>query len=352
MNKICFLLPNLSAGGAERVTITIARLLCKEGFSVEFINFDSHQGEMLSWIEPEFKMTSFGCSRVLYAIPKLRKFMKEHPDYIYFSSLEHVSIVGLFAAKLERSSIVVRIPNMPKNDLTKGLSGLKLRIIKAINQWVLKFARVIIAQNVEMRTQLLDYYRLPEEKIVVINNPIDKDYVVISAEGCVNPFNIKEINFLNVCNIAYSKGIDILLEAWPKVKASIKDSHLYIVGRNDSAYAKQMMEKAKSLRDITFLGFQYNPYPYLKYCDVFVLPSRMEGFPNVILEAMCFNRPIASTTCVAVVKDIVLEGENGYYCEIENSDAMAECMIKAAQLRDINNDYDLFNKEALLNCFK
>lgn len=351
MNKICFLLPNLAVGGAERVTITVARLLRKEGINIEFVNFGSHEGEMLSWIEPEFKMTSFGCERVLSAIPRLRKFMKEHPDYIYFSSREHVSIVGMLAAKLEEKSIVVRIPNMPRNNLAKGISGLKLQIIKFINQWLLKSAKMIIAQNAEMRTQLLEYYNLSGEKVVAINNPVDKDYVVASAEGCTNPFNIEEINFLNVCNIAYSKGIDVLLEAWPKVKATIKNAHLYIVGRNNSDYAKQIMKKVKSLNDVTFLGFQNNPYPYLKYCDVFVLPSRMEGFPNVVLEAMCFNRPIASTTCVDVIKDIIFEGENGYYCEIENSDAMAECMIKATQLQNINNNYDLFNKEALLRCF-
>ena len=78
----------------------------------------------------------------------------------------------------------------------------------------------------------------------------------------------------------------------------------------------------------------------------------MEGFPNVILEAMCFNRPIASTTCVTVVKDIIHEGQNGFYCEIENADAIAESMIKATQLKDIDNNYDLFDLDKLLGVFK
>ena len=85
---------------------------------------------------------------------------------------------------------------------------------------------------------------------------------------------------------------------------------------------------------------------------MFVLPSRMEGFPNVVLEAMCFNRPVASTTCVAVIKDIIREGQNGYYCEIENAGALADCMIKASQLKNIDNNYDLFDLEKLLDVFK
>lgn len=350
--KIYFLLPDLSAGGAERVSITIARLLHKEGHDVEFINFGYRKGEMLDWIEPEFKMTCLECGRVLNAIPKLKAFMKEHPDSIFFSSREHVNIVGLLAARMTNSKMVVRIPNMPKNNLTKGIAGFKMRVIKTINQWLLPSAKMIIAQNKEVRKQLLEYYSLPEENVVAINNPVDKDYVVASAEGVENPFNTSEINFLNVCNIAFSKGIDILIDAWEKVKASIPNAHMYVAGRNGSEYAQQLMEKVKDRGDFTFLGFQSNPYPFLKHCDVFVLPSRMEGFPNVVLEAMCFNRPVASTTCVAVIKDIIREGQNGYYCEIENAGALADCMIKASQLKNIDNNYDLFDLEKLLDVFK
>ena len=350
--KIYFLLPDLSAGGAERVSITIARLLHKEGHDVEFINFGYRKGEMLDWIEPEFKMTCLECGRVLNAIPKLMAFMKSHPNSIYFSSREHVSIVGMIAAKKTGRQIVVRIPNMPKNKLSKGIAGIKMIIIKTINRWLLKSAKFVIAQNTEMRNQLLEYYHLQDEKVVAINNPIDIDYVKSSAEGSTNPFDASKVNFLNVCNIAYSKGIDVLEKAWPKVKSEIPNACMNIVGRNTSEYAKELVSKANELEDFTFWGFQSNPYTYLKHCDVFVLPSRMEGFPNVILEAQCFNRPVASTTCVAVIKEIVQEGKNGYYCDIEDSEALADCMIKAAKLKNIENKYNLFDKDLLLNCFK
>lgn len=348
---VYFILPNLSAGGAERVTITIARLLRSEGIPVTFINIGVREGEMLSWIEPEFRMISFGYSRVLSAIPKLYTFMKKHPDSLYFSSREHVNVVGLLTAKLSNREIITRIPNMPRNVLTKGVLGQKMRLIKAINKWLLKSAKMIIAQNNEMKEQLIDYYNLPSYKVIAINNPIDKEYVCMSANGSINPFKENEVNYLNVCNISYSKGIDILLKAWPKVKDAIPNAHMYVIGRNTSDYAKKLLESSNELKEFTYLGFQSNPYPFLKHCDVFVLPSRMEGFPNVVLEAMCFNRPIASTTCVEVIKNIINDGVNGYYCEIENSEELANCMIKAAELKNIDNDYDLFDKQALISIF-
>lgn len=351
MKKIYFLLPNLSAGGAERVSITIARLLKKEGFSVEFINFGYQEGEMIDWVIPEFKLTSFGLSRTLQAIPKLVAFMKGNKEAIFFSSREHVNLISLVSSKLSGAKSIVRIPNMPLNKLSKGISGIKMRIIKELNKFLLNSAQLIIAQNAEMKEQLIHFYKLPDKKIKAINNPVDSEFIKTQAENHSFPFIKGEINFVNVCNIQFSKGIDILIKAWPKVKAVIPNAHMYIIGRDNSDYAQEIKCMAETLPDFSFLGFKSNPYPFLKYSDVFVLPSRMEGFPNVVLEAMSFNKPIASTECIKVLNEIIIQGENGYTCPVENADALAECMIKASYLKPNKTEYSLFQKEELINCF-
>ena len=76
----------------------------------------------------------------------------------------------MLAAKMAKRPIVVRIPNMPKNKLSKGIAGLKMIVIKFINQWLLKSAKIIVAQNVEMRNQILEYYRLPNDKVMHKNS--------------------------------------------------------------------------------------------------------------------------------------------------------------------------------------
>ena len=352
MHKIFFIVPDLSAGGAERVSITIARLLKKNGFDVEFLNLGVAKGDMELWLVPEFKLTSFGYSRVLKALPKLKSFMKDNPDATFFSSREHTNLVGLLAAKLSQRRIIVRIPNMPNNKLEHGLTGLKMRVVKAINKRLFPAASIVIAQNKEMRKQLLSYYSLPEDKVVAINNPVDKDYVLKSADGSKNPYKDGEKVFLAACTIDYRKGIDVLIDAWPKVREQVRNAHLYIIGRDTSIYAEELKKKASAQEGITFLGFHANPYPYLKYCDVFVLSSRMEGFPNVVLEAMCFNKPVASTTCVDVINEIILPGINGYTCDIEDSESLANAMVKAAKLNNIHNQYDLFDQQTLINCFQ
>lgn len=352
MNKVFFVIPNLAAGGAERVSITFARLLKKNGLIVEFVNLGGPRGEMEKWIKPEFDLVSFGYDRVLQSILKLHSFMKQQQnEVLFFGSREHVNIVNLLAARGTKCQVIARIPNMPRNNLSVGQSGYKMQVIKRINRWLLPKAKFVIAQNDEMRKQLLRYYSLSDEKVVTINNPIDEDYVKRASESCVNPYPKKSTVFLAACTIDYRKGIDVLMRAWPYVKSQIPNALMFVIGRNTSEYAQQLEIAAKDLDGFTFLGFQSNPYTYMKNCDVFVLSSRMEGFPNVLLEAMCLNRPVASTTCVEVIRDIVKEGVNGYCCNIEDPKGLAVAMTKASKLEGITNNYNLFKMDKLLEVF-
>lgn len=352
MKTFYFLLPTLDAGGAERVSITIARILKKHGKDVKFVNLGFHEGEMKRWIEPEFELISLGCKRVLLAFKKLLLFFKDKPNSVLFSSREHLSIVSILVAKKLNLPIVIRVPNMPKNKLAKSIVGrIKEHTIKVLNKHLLPYAQTVIAQNDEMSCQLKTFYHLYDNQVLTINNPVDKEYILHSAHNANNPLPQGKVNFLNICNISYAKGVDVLLEAFPKVKHVIPDAHLTIVGRTNSDYAKEIVAKVEHAAEITFAGFQNNPYPYLKYCDVFVLPSRMEGFPNVVLEAMCFNKPIASTICVDVIKTIIVPGINGFYCNIEDAEELSQCMIRAASLRDIHNNYNLFDLDKLLKVF-
>ena len=349
---IYFIFPDLSAGGAERVSITIARILKKNGFEVKFLNIGYPIGEMYNWITPEFEIESLYQKRVVSSIPMLIKFMRRHSDAFFFSSREHVNIIGLICASLTRREIIVRLPNMPKNKLVSGLNGIKAMIIKKTNSLLLNKAKKIIVQNEEMHIQAIKAYHLNPEKVVTINNPVDKDYIKSCVKDSTNPFKPDEKVFLNICNVSYSKGIDILLQSWEKVIKEIPNAHLYILGRTNTEYAQFIINSCKDNKTVTFLGFKENPYIYLKHCDCFVLSSRMEGFPNVVLEAMCLNKPIATTTCVNIIKDIIHPGINGFYCDIEDPESLAVCMTEALNLKNIDNNYNLFNEHTLLDIFK
>ncbi|MBO4851502.1 MAG: glycosyltransferase [Prevotella sp.] len=346
-----FLLPDLGVGGAERVCFRLAHILKEAGEDVRFVCLCGDGEDSHNWLSGEFKVSILRCSRVFASFPRLLRFLSHHRDTLLFSTHEHVSIVALLAGKLLSIPVVVRMPTMPSNKLYSGLTGMKWRFIHTINHWLLPQAKAIVAQTDEMRKQVEERYHLPKGKVVTINNPIDPDDIRARAAGTPSPFVGAGPHFLSVGNISLPKGVDTLVEAFHQVRHQLPEARLTIVGRNDSAYARNLLGKLNIDESINLVGFQSNPYPFMKYCDVFVLSSRMEGFPNVLLEAMCFDKPIASTTCVPIVKELVKPGVNGYYCNIEAPSELADCMVEATHLTNIHNHYDLFDKSRFVQLF-
>lgn len=98
--------------------------------------------------------------------------------------------------------------------------------------------------------------------------------------------------------------------------------------------------KDKGLQDyIHFVGYDDNPYRWMKFCDCFVLPSRIEGLPNVLVEAMYLGRPVVATKCIPFISRMVDDGNNGIICETENPQALANAMIKAVDLKNFKMTY-------------
>lgn len=348
--KVLFLLPNLDAGGAERVSISIARLLKKNGTKVLFVNFGNNHGEMESWIIPSFDMISLDCKSTFLALKQLRKVILDHPEYYLFSSREHTNLASIISTVGLNRNIIIRIPNMPYNRLEDKRS-FKQYILNLLDKFILKKANIIIAQNEEMRLQAIESYNLTPSKIVTINNPVDVEFIKSQVDESINPFKTTGPNFLAVGKLAYAKGFDILIESFREVRKSIPDSSLYILGRKAGEYGEQFYEKFKNEPNVFFEGFQSNPYNYINKCDAFVLSSRMEGFPNVVLEAIALKKPVVSTTCVDVINEVIDVGKNGYYCDVNNVEQLAEKMIKVLNLYYIEVPYQMFNEGRLLEIF-
>ena len=95
-----------------------------------------------------------------------------------------------------------------------------------------------------------------------------------------------------------------------------------------------------------------NPYKFVKNADCFVLSSRNEGLPNVLIEALYLGTPVAATTCIPVIKRIVSEGKNGYLAENENFAQLANAMIMASKLGRITSTYNATSNEAYRKLFE
>ena len=345
------LLRDMRIGGSEHISTALAKILKDNGREVRFICLGEGEGELLTHISSDFEVESLGRKRTLTSYSSLTRLMRSRRDACFFSSLEYVSLLALVVGRRLNIPVIVRLPNMPGNKLYKGFTAFKWKVIRGLNRLLLKRAQTIIAQTDSMREEAINLYKLPPEKVVTIYNPLDEEMIREKGEEGACPFDTEKVNFLTVANIAYSKGIDVLLEAFDIVSQSLPNAVLTIVGRDNSKYATDFLSHTRIPDNVVLAGFQANPYVYMRHCDVFVLPSRMEGFPNVLLEAMCFDKPVACTTCVSVIRQIVSPGVNGYYCDSDNPQQLAEIMLKSLQINHIRNHYELFDQQRLLSVF-
>lgn len=158
-------------------------------------------------------------------------------------------------------------------------------------------------------------------------NSIDiRKLVDLSKKETVERDNNKLI-FLCLARLATEKGQDILLEAAQRLSNSTikNDFEIWLIG----GYSYKVFDYNPTgiiNKNVKSLGFMDNPYPYLKAADVVVVPSRSEGCPNVILEAMALGKPIISTKTSGGV-ELLENGKYGLLCDI-NSNSLFHAMRK------------------------
>ncbi|MCB2216841.1 glycosyltransferase family 4 protein [Desulfofustis glycolicus] len=167
----------------------------------------------------------------------------------------------------------------------------------------------------EMRQMAIDH-----AKIVRIPNGVDcSRFTAMETQQRIDfrsrmGFAQTDVLVLFVGRLVRRKGLDLLLRCWPRL--SRRDNlHLLIVGSGENqedSIEQEMKEviKRDSLRNIHFLGEVTNPENYVPSADVFIFPSRLEGFPNVLLEAMASGVPVAASAIGGTV-DLIEDGRNG-----------------------------------------
>lgn len=143
------------------------------------------------------------------------------------------------------------------------------------------------------------------------------------------------VTFLTVGRLSFEKGNDRLLSACKMLKDEGIAFFLCLVGDGPEREALQKQVSVLGLNDrVSFLGFQENPYPYMRSADVIVTPSRYEGFSTVVTEAMILGKPVITTPCSGM-DELLGESEFGIITEdsVEGIYQGMKRMLEDAELR-------------------
>lgn len=351
MKKIQIFIPG-SVGGAERVCVTIGKILIHAGFDVVFCIENRGSTPIEQFIPSGINKNYYPHKR--HSISHLFKMVKlirqEQPDVV-FAPCRYLSRDVILAAKMASTGckIIVRSDNP-----LKTLDGKGRLFVKKI----FPFADIVIAQQEEMRQELINDIPLPPEKVVTIQNPIDTETINEKAKAG-SPYNNKdEVRYVWVAGVRESgtKGHDILLKAFQIVKKNIPQAHLYFVGKylEEGKYylsLKKYVEVNGLTDSVHFVGYDENPYRWVKHADCFVLPSRMEGLPNAMVEAMYLGKPVVATRCLPIIDRMVEDGVNGYKVEVEDYENMAVTMARALELKNAQMIYQPSSNEKIEDLF-
>ena len=329
---LAIFLPSLVAGGAERSMIKLAGGIAALDYAVDLVLVNA-EGHFLNEVTDSVRVIDLKSTRVLTSLPGILRYLRQYQPSVLLSAL-HTNIVALIACRIARgpTEVVVSERNTLTVESQNYSSDIRMRLMPHLVRYFYRGASCIVAVSNGVADDLARVTHLPRDRIKVIFNPIitpefqEKAQEVIEYDWFM-PGEPPVI--LSVGRLTIQKGFDVLIKAYAKVREIIP-SRLLILGEGPERGALETLVHDQGLEKLVRLpGFVQNPYPYMKKANVFVLSSRWEGLPGVLIEALYCGVPIISTDCPSGAREILAAGKYGNLIPVDDVDVMAQAIIAA-----------------------
>lgn len=288
--RIVFVLPALMSGGAERVLITLMNGLDRARFDPHFVTVSS-AGELRPLIAADIPFTSLEQKRVLTSIPHLALTLRRIKPDIVVSTMLHMNAACLLCRPfLPRTTFIVREAIVPSFFLgTRKSAGL----IKALYRLAYPWAHTVISPAQCIIDEFASVIGLKVQNHALLYNPVDIEGIrSIPLAQAINDDRRKTVHFVCAGRLVAQKGFDRLIDALPWLPGDM-DWKLTILGEGSDHEALQArIERLQLGGRVTLAGLSRHPWPQMAAADMFLLPSRWEGLPNVALEALGVGTPV------------------------------------------------------------
>lgn len=352
MKKIAFLIPSLAQAGSEKSFLYFVNAICENEVDVSVIVFSN----MLQYEEQLDKRIRLyklvGKTSNPFFLLKIKHLLsKIKPDIVFgWSTYANLCAIVLCPAKPKPKVIVserVYLPTGLRLEKNK-LAYLRLKFVIGLVKKFYRRADIITSNSLaNLRFMQLFIGKGPQCRL--LPNSIDlsslnkkKEDFVVSVNGNY------ELKLLAVGRLDKQKGFDILLRAINHIKDKIK-LKLYIVGSGSEMDDLKNLTKNLVLENIVFFeGFKENPFPYYKWADIFILSSRFEGFPNVLVEAMACGKACIASDCKTGPDELTEMGNIGLLYPVEDYKKLAEKILILANDKTLRENIGRKAKEKIL----
>ncbi|RKL68296.1 glycosyl transferase [Salipaludibacillus neizhouensis] len=334
MNKkrILFFIYEMGAGGAARTLLNIINNLDRNKFAPVLVTLN-YNGSYVDELKEDVVFIKLDTKRLSRSIFKLAKIIRQERIDVVFSTIPRVNTIAIFSRILSLSSAksVIREADNLGGDFKTNLQLLAFGTIY-------KMAHQIVSLSQGVKDNLVTRYKIKENSIKVIYNPIDLEHIQSKIyQGEIqnewqSVFKTDDKVIVTAGRLVKQKDQVTLLHAFAKVNSEI-DSQLVILG--EGPLKEELIVKSEELNireRVHFIGFQKNPYSYLNKADLFVLSSIHEGFSHVIAESLAAGTPVVSTDCKSGPSEVLAGGKYGSLCEVGNAEDIADNILRVLTL--------------------
>jgi glycosyltransferase involved in cell wall biosynthesis len=339
--KVCFALPSLAGGGAERTAVQILNAMDGDSWERSLYLF-AREGPYLSEVSPSIHVADGGggSSRVGQCLA-LRRFIRRVRPDIVVAFLSYFSV--LCAVRTARvGARVVFDQGTPLSEFLRDADyrwsrPWHRRVFAAATRIGYRAADLIVTTSRGVADDLVHSFGIKPDHVRVVHNPVDLKEIAAAAEQPIDTHHAalwRPPVIVAAGRLAEVKNYPLLIEALGIVRQRIP-AQLFILGQGDQELSLRALIETMGLGEAVHLcGFHVNPWKYIAKADVFALTSRYEGFGNVLVEAMACGVPVVATS-TAGTREIVSVGEDGLLVDRHEPAAVA------AALERVLNDADL-----------
>jgi glycosyltransferase involved in cell wall biosynthesis len=330
--KLAIFLPSLIGGGAERAMLNLAQGFAERGYAVDLVLAQS-KGPYLREVNNLIRIVDLKASRVLTGLPTLVRYLRRERPKALISALDYANVVALWARRLARipSQVLVNEQNTISRSARNSVRK-RQRVVPYLIKRFYPWADYIVGNSQGVAEDLVQVTGLPPERIKLLYNPVVTPNVREKAQAPLNHpwFEAGQPPvILAVGRLTKQKDFPTLIQAFSQVVRT-RPARLLILGEGPDRSALEALVKQLDLEDVIALpGFVENPYAYMSQASLYVLSSRWEGLPTVLIEALYCGLPIIATDCPSGPREILADGRHGQLIPVGDIAALVKA-IEAA----------------------
>jgi len=329
--RICFVLPSLNGGGAERAAVQILNGLDPERWTRTMFLL-AREGPYLAEVDRSVSIASPDTASRFGRWRALRAFIaNEHPE-IVMAFLSYFSVLAATRAANTRAKVIFNLQTPMSDFLTDAdyqwrQGGHKL-MFSAITRVAYGAADAIVATSQGVAGDLTAAFGVDPDRIRVVPNPVDLDRVRSAGAEAIDERLLPAGDgplIVAAGRLAEAKNYPLMIESLLALRKHLP-ARLCILGKGEMEESLRRLISERGLSTaVSLAGFQPNPWKYIARADVFLLTSRYEGFGNVLIEAMACGTPVVATASPGT-RDIVTHGVDGLLVESHTADRIAAAL--------------------------